>query len=105
MRTLPYAVHHARWRLSYAAMSILIVYALVGRAWAQTNCADGDGVLDNSPLKGMTAQELIQKFAAQETKVREARSHYTYTQDVLVQTLNGNSVDGQFHEITNVSYD
>jgi len=53
----------------------------------------------------MTAQELIQKFAAQETKVREARSHYTYTQDVLVQTLNGNSVDGQFHEITNVSYD
>jgi len=105
MCALAYAVHHARCRLSYAAMSILIAYALVGFARAQTNCADGDGVLDNSPLKGMTAQELIQKFAAQETKVREARSQYTYIQDVLVQTMNGNSVDGQFHEITNVSYD
>ena len=54
----------------------------------------------------MTVPELIQKFSAEETKVREARAHYTYTQDVLVQTLNDRSaVDGQFHEITTVSYD
>jgi len=86
-------------------MSILIAYLLVGFVWAQTDCADGNGILDNTPLKGMTNRELIQKFSAQETKVKETRSHYTYTQDVLVQTLNGNSVDGQFHEITNVSYD
>jgi hypothetical protein len=105
MRALAYTVRHARCRLSQAAMSILIAYAVVGFAQAQTDCADGNGVLDNTPLKGMTAQELIQKFATQETKVREARSRYTYTQDVLVQTMNGNSVDGQFHEITNISYD
>jgi len=53
----------------------------------------------------MTAQQLIQNFAAAETKVKDARSHYTHTQDVLVQTLNGKAVDGQFHEITRVSYD
>ncbi len=105
MRALVCTTRHARCRLNYALISILITYALVGFARAQTNCADGDGVLDNSPLKGTTAQELIQKFAAQETKVRDARSHYIYTQDVLVQTLNGIAVDGQFHEITNVSYD
>ena len=105
MRALDYTVRHARFGLNYALISILITYALLGFARAQTNCAEGDGVLDNSPLRGMTAQELIQKFATQETKVRDARSHYTYTQDVLVQTMNGTSVDGQFHEITNVSYD
>jgi len=105
MRALADAVHHALCRLSHAAMSILIAYLLVGFVWAQTDCADGNGILDNTPLKGMTNRELIQKFSAQETKVKETRSHYTYTQDVLVQTLNGNSVDGQFHEITNVSYD
>ena len=105
MRALAYAIHHARCCLGGTAALILITYALAGLARGQTNCADGDGVLDNSPPKGMTTQELIQKFAAQETKVRDARARYTYTQDVLVQTLNGTAVDGQFHEITNVSYD
>lgn len=75
-------------------------------ARAQTDCADGNGVLDTAPPKDMTVPELIQKFSTQETKVKEARQHYTYTQDVLVQTLNDKSaVDGQFHEITAVSYD
>ena len=85
---------------------LVLLGGLMAAAWAQTDCADGNGVLDPAPPKNMTAQELIQKVAAEETKVKEARSRYTYTQDVLVQTLNGKAaVDGQFHEITAVSYD
>ena len=72
---------------------------------AQTDCADGNGVLDTAPPKNLTTQELIQRFAAQESKVKQARTHYTYTQDVMVQTLDGKAVDGQFHEVTNISYD
>ena len=53
----------------------------------------------------MTAQELLQKFTAAENKVQKIRDQYTYTQDLLVQTLDGKSVNGQFHEITQVSYD
>jgi hypothetical protein len=74
-------------------------------ARAQTDCADGNNPLNSDPPKNIPVQDLIQKFTANETKVREARSRYTYTQDVLVQTLNGKAVDGQFHEITKVSYD
>jgi hypothetical protein len=48
---------------------------------------------------------LIRQLTAQETKVRDARSRHTYTQDVLIQTLNGTAVDGQFHEISEISYD
>lgn len=85
---------------------ILLIFCGFGMvAAAQTDCTDGNSTLDMSPLKGMTAQELIQKFTAGEDKVRDLRSHYTYTQDVLVQTLDGNSVDGQWHEITQISYD
>jgi hypothetical protein len=83
----------------------LFVAALLPHATAQTDCADGNGILDMTPPKDMTAQEVIQKFAAQETKVKEARSHYAYTQDVMVQTLNDKTVDGQFHEVTTVSSD
>jgi hypothetical protein len=87
------------------ALWVGAVSAVPTFTWAQTNCAEGDGVLDTAPPKTMTPQELIQKFTAEETKVRDARSHYSYTQDVMVHTLNGTSVDGQFHEITNISYD
>jgi hypothetical protein len=105
MRAFAFAIRNVRGHFRFAAMSVLVAYGLVGFTRAQTDCADGNGVLDNAPLKGMTTPELIQKFAAQESKVKEARSHYTYTQDVLVQTLNGTAVDGQFHEITKISYD
>jgi hypothetical protein len=72
---------------------------------AQTDCSAGNGDLDSSPPKDMTPEQVIQKFGAEETKVKEARSHYTYTQDVLVQTLNDQTVDGQFHEVATVYYD
>jgi len=93
-------------RKRFAAAAMLVVLsALVAGARAQTDCAEGNGILDMTPPKNMTAQELIPKFAAEETKVKEARTRYTYTQDVKVQTLDGQKVDGQFHEIANVSYD
>jgi len=89
-----------------AAVASVLLLAWVAGAGAQTSCDTGDSVLDMSPPKTMTVAELIQKFSAQESKVKEARTHYTHTQDVLVQTLNDKSaVDGQFHEIATVSYD
>jgi hypothetical protein len=88
-----------------AALAILALGALSAGAWAQTDCAEGDSPLDTSPPKNMTVPELIQKLTAQETKVKEARTHYTYTQDVLVQTLGDKGADGQFHETATVSYD
>ena len=74
-------------------------------AAAQTDCSEGNSPLDASPPKNMTPQQLIERFAAQETKVKQARTHYAYTQDVMIQTLNDNAVDGQKHEVTIVSYD
>jgi hypothetical protein len=92
-----------------AAIAIMIAMMMLGAfctgAQAQTDCAEGDSPLDTSPPKDMTVPQLIQKFTAQETKVKEARNHYTHTQDVLVQTLGDKGVNGQFHEIASVSYD
>ncbi|HKH98676.1 MAG TPA: hypothetical protein VJ999_06165 [Candidatus Sulfotelmatobacter sp.] len=88
-----------------AAFSLILAVWFPSPAQGQTDCAEGNGVLDPAPPKNMTLPELIQKLGVQETKVREARSHYTFTQDVMVQTLNGTKVDGQFHEVTTVSYD
>ncbi|HEX3741188.1 MAG TPA: hypothetical protein VHV29_15935 [Terriglobales bacterium] len=85
-------------------VSILMLFALLP-ANAQTDCADGNSPLNSDPPKNVSVPDLIQKFAANESKVRDARSHYTYTQDVMVRTLDEKSVTGQFHEITQISYD
>jgi hypothetical protein len=73
-------------------------------AISQTDCADGNAPLDMAPPKGLSPEELVRKLSEQENKAREAREHYTFTQDVLVQTLDGTAADGQFHEITQVSF-
>jgi hypothetical protein len=92
--------------LASPAVLVLVLAVLIpAHAPAQTDCAEGNSVLDMAPPKNMTPQQLIEKFAAQETKVKQARAHYTYTQDVMIQTLTGTTVDGQKHEVTTVSYD
>lgn len=98
------------YRLGYPlALWLIGILLFATAAQGQSDCAEGDSVLDMTPPKDMKPEEVIQKFAAMETKVKEARSHYTYRQDVLVQTLNDksdkSSVDGQFHEVAEISYD
>jgi len=94
-----------RFHVRFACFCIGVLGLLLVAAGAQTDCAEGNDVLDTAQPKTMSSQDLIQKLVANETRLQAARSHYTYTQDVLVQTLNGKAVDGQFHQITDVSYD
>lgn len=72
---------------------------------AQTNCDSGNGALRSAPPQTISVQDLIQKFAGQEEVFKDARNHYAYTQDVTVQTLDGDTVSGEFRETTDVLYD
>jgi hypothetical protein len=96
-----------RARVSIRPVALLLVGSLLGLASAQgqTSCSDDNSVLDMTGPKDMTAEALIAKFTAAENRVRDARSHYTYIQDVLVQTLSDTSVTGQFHQVATISYD
>jgi len=81
------------------------LFAISPASQGQTNCEEGNGPLDTAQPKAMSVQEVIQKFGAAEVATKEARLHYTYKQDVLMQTLNGQQVTGEFHEVTTISYD
>ena len=97
--------HWERESLSLSVVLLVLVTLLPGRAWGQTNCEEGNGLLDFAQPKNMSVQEVIQKFGAEEALAKQARVHYTYKQDVLMQTVVGTSVTGEFHEVTNISYD
>ena len=84
----------------------MMLFALTPCVWAQSNCTDGSRDLDTAPPKDLSPQDVIQKFLQGENKVKEARSHYSFAQDLMVQTLDEkNAADGQFHQVTSVSFD
>src|SRR5580658_3694385 len=87
--------------LQLLALALLLPAGLRG----QTNCEEGNGVLDTSPPKTLSVQDVIVQFGAAEAIVKETRLHYTYKQDVRMQTLSGTSVTGEFHEVSTISYD
>jgi hypothetical protein len=89
---------------AFRSTVILAVLLPVG-LWGQTDCEAGNGPLDSAPPKAASVQDVIQKLGAAEATTKEARLHYTYKQDVLMQTIAGKDATGEFHEVTNVSYD
>ena len=64
-----------------------------------------EGQLDKSEPKGITTDEIIHRFTAKEKEFKEARDQYTYRQDVRVQTLEGDTVDGEYQQVFDVTFD
>jgi len=92
-------------RLALSACASLLAMLFPLALAAQTNCDAGNGPLRSAPPQAISVQELVQKFAGQEEVFKDARNHYAYTQDVTVQTLDGDTVSGEFRETTDVLYD
>jgi hypothetical protein len=94
--------------LSKVAQTIVLVTAVVLSPLAviaQTNCDEGNGPLNSAQPQGTTTQQIIEKFSAREAVFKRARNNYTYTQDITVQTLDGNTVDGEFRQVWDITYD
>jgi hypothetical protein len=84
--------------LSVCALFSVIV-ALSAMAPAQ------EGTLDKSPPKGITSDDIVKRFAAKEKEFKEARDQYTYRQDVKVMTLDGDTPDGNYQQVFDVTFD
>jgi hypothetical protein len=64
-----------------------------------------EGPLENTPPKDTTPEEIIKRFAAKEKEFKLARDQYTYRQDVKVQVVDGETVNGEYHEVFDVLFD
>src|SRR5215469_12535062 len=84
---------------------LLLSFFLAPALFADDNCEEGNGPLNTAQPKGISVQEIIQKFAAKEAVFKQARNNYTYTQDITVQTLEGNTVDGEWRQVWDITYD
>jgi hypothetical protein len=65
----------------------------------------GEGPLDSSQPQGITVDEIVQRFAAKEKQFKMAREQYTYRQSVTVQTLEGDTIDGEYKQVDDILFD
>jgi hypothetical protein len=87
--------------------TFLLLFSL---ALALAGCTLGtskaqEGSLESAPPKDVTSEEIIKRFAAKEKEFKAARDQYTYRQDILVKTLDGNTTTGEYHEVFDVLFD
>jgi hypothetical protein len=71
---------------------------------AQTNCDAGAGPLRPVQPSGIAVSEIIKRFSALEDQFKEAQTHFTYSMEVTVQTLQGEDVDGEFRRLSEISH-
>jgi hypothetical protein len=84
---------------------LLFCVALLACTLAILPASAQEGPLENTPPTGTTPEDIIKRFAAKETEFAKARDQYTYRQDVKVQTVDGETVDGEYHEVFDVMFD
>jgi hypothetical protein len=65
----------------------------------------GEGALNPAPPNGISVDEAIHRFAAKEKEFKDARENYTYRQTVKIETLDGNTVDGEYEQVQDVTFD
>lgn len=84
-----------RSHLLVPAACLLLAASLLGQ----------EGPLDPSPPKGISTDEITQRFAAKEKEFKQARDAYTYRQSYTVQTLEGDTVDGELQQVVDILFD
>lgn len=65
----------------------------------------GEGELNSAPPSGITPDQIVTKFAAKEKEFKLAREKYTWHQAIIVQTVEGDTVDGEYRQEFDVLFD
>lgn len=86
-------------KLPFSGIVLLLVLGFAGKAAANM------GPLIQRPPSGISAEQVIQRFAAKEAQFKAAREHYTYNQEVKIQTLEGDTVDGEYKQNIEITFD
>ena len=79
--------------------------ALVGPVMAQVKCGDDLGPVDEDADSRMTAPDFIRRVSAKETVFARALANFGYTVEASVQTLKGDTVDGEYRYTATLSFD
>ena len=101
----PYPIFFGKLIIMKPVMRFTWLMVLLAPSVLSLGAAAQEGPLDKSEPKGVAPEQIIQRFAAKEKEFKEARDQYTYRETVKLETLDGNTVDGEFQEIFDITFD
>jgi hypothetical protein len=92
--------------LRLLVLSLATLFAAVFVATAMPQKAEAQqGPLDKTEPKGITVEEVIKRFSLKEKEYKTALDQYTFRQDVKVMTLDGDTPDGNYQQVFDVTFD
>jgi hypothetical protein len=86
-------------------LSFLAAWLLAVPALAQVDCNAGMEPIDAAADFPLSARDYIKVIVANEQKFVKALGSYGYSVDIRVETLQGETVDGEFHRFSVVDFD
>ena len=92
-------------RVIAAAAAAFAYFALCTAARAQVSCEEGNGALATDEPKNITVDEIVKRFTEREAALKKASDAYTFTVDMVVQTLGGGGVTGELKRTTDIGFD
>src|SRR4051794_4633917 len=84
---------------------LLIVLVLATVAAFGADDVGSSNAIRPAPPSGISVPQLIERFAAKEKEFKDAREHYTWRQSVKVETLDGNTPDGEYQMVSDILFD
>jgi hypothetical protein len=82
-----------------------VLLALAAPAQAQVKCAEGLPPIDRDADSRMSAQDFVRSLSVKEGAFAKALGNYGYTVDANVETLAGDTVDGEYHQVSMLRFD
>ncbi len=81
-----------------------VLLALAIPARAQVKCGDDLPPVDREAQTRLTAQDFVRALSVKEGAFAKALGNYGYTIDANVETLTGDTVDGEYHQVSMLSF-
>ncbi|HEY2870696.1 MAG TPA: hypothetical protein VGJ56_02190 [Reyranella sp.] len=82
-----------------------VFLALAAPVWAQVDCGADLPPIDRDAETRMTAQDFVRALSVKEATFSKALGNYGYTVDATIETLTSDTVDGEYHQVSIVSFD
>jgi hypothetical protein len=79
--------------------------AVAGPAFAQVKCGEDLPPVDRDAESRMSAQDFVREVTAKEAVFARALGTFGYTTEASVQTLVGDTVDGEFRQVATLGFD
>ena len=61
-------------------------------------------MLDKSPPRELTPQQIIDRFTTRESEWKRVRQNYTFRQSITVKVLDGNDERGEYRQVADIGY-